>query len=409
MAVLLELLVVLAIWSIDRKHRREGTGTARSNARDNAVLVLFSTGFLVLTVASGVQGDYWAYLDEWREVLAGHVPWDLRMIPFNAYGPLFNVLAFSVYIDPLANKLLFAFCYIAYLIWLIKDLAPRRGFDVLSSWSWAAFWFLNPYPWEQIAYYGYSSILFSLACVAAVHCLTVRKDGLSGAYLAIGVLLKYIPIIALPFLATSERRLHLRLLGAFAAVVFVGMALSVAIWGPSTFLPLTYAATRKPQWSIYNVLAIPRLPFRMLIDPSQFGWIEKPLLLAAGLGAFAWSYMRKIEPVQSSVVAILATFLFYRAGNPNYEMVVLSLISYWWISNWNAFKTRSLLSALVFGYFALLAFVDYAFWWRLEFLLYDEGVMILCQFLLGCVVLVSLIRVPPATAAQLQVVSQETG
>ena len=52
---------------------------------------------------------------------------------FNAYGPLFNVLAPLVWVNPLANKLLFAFSYLVYVVWLIKDFAPRRGFYSLVA------------------------------------------------------------------------------------------------------------------------------------------------------------------------------------------------------------------------------------------------------------------------------------
>ena len=64
-------------------------------------------------------------------------------MPFNAYGPLFNVLAPLVWVNPLANKLLFAFSYLVYVIWLIKDFAPRRGFVALS---WPSVRFVAPKP-----------------------------------------------------------------------------------------------------------------------------------------------------------------------------------------------------------------------------------------------------------------------
>ena len=84
----------------------------------------------------------------------------------------------------------------------------------------------------------------SLACVAAVHSLVRSKDGVSGTYLAVGILLKYMPIVILPFLVFSERRFHFRLLCFCIGVVIFGLAVSFFIWGTSTFLPLTFAATR---------------------------------------------------------------------------------------------------------------------------------------------------------------------
>ena len=213
--------------------------------------------------------------------------WKTSKPTFNSYGPLFNALAPLVWVNPLANKLLFAFSYLAYVIWLIKDLAPRRGLVTLS-WPWLSLWILNPFPWVEIAYFGYFDVLVALACVAAVHSLISKRDGVSGSYLAVGVLLKYMPIVILPFLVFSERRFHFRLLSVCVGVVIFGLVVSTLIWGTSTFLPLALAALRPPAWSIYDVLASTHSPLRLFWDPpnpDSLDWLEKPFLVTAGLGS----------------------------------------------------------------------------------------------------------------------------
>ena len=259
--------------------------------------------FLAVTVLSWASywahGDYWGYLDEWMVVLGGRNPWlCLREVclnwpedpttlgsrtGFNPYGPLFNALAPLVWVNPLTNKLLFAFLYLAYVTWLIKDLAPRRGLITLS-WPLLSLWILNPFPWVEIAYFGYFDVLMALACVAAVHSMISKRDGVSGSYLALGVLLKFMPIVILPFLVFSERRFHFRLLSFCVGVVIVGFTVSTLIWGPSTFLPLALAAVRWPSWSIYEVLASTHsplhlfwdLPNRNFLDRNFLDWLEKP-------------------------------------------------------------------------------------------------------------------------------------
>jgi hypothetical protein len=309
---------------------------------------------------------------------------------------LFNVLAPLAWINPLANKLLFAFSYLVYVIWLIKDLAPRREFVALS-WPWVGLWLANPFPWEEIAYCGYFDILVSLTCVAAVHSLVRNKDGSSGTYLALGILLKYIPIIILPFLVFGERRLRFRLLSFCIGVVIVGLVVSVLIWGTSTFLPLTFAATRDPEWSIYIVLTSTHSPLRPFLDSPNVDWLEKLLLLTAGLGMFTWCILCQIEPALSSALAILVTLLFYRVGFANYQMVLFSLISYWAVSNWEQFRGRSFLAAYLFGYFTFLAVADLAYWWGLVgSIFYSNIVVMLFQFLLGCALLIGLVQLRPS-------------
>src|SRR5262249_25784365 len=220
LAAALHLVIVLFIWGIDRRHRVRFFDGARPYSYVNAVLFVFSVAFLALAVLSGVQGDYKDHLVEWMDVLRGSDPWEMRSTSYNAYGPLFNVLAPLTWINALANKLLFAFAYLVYVVWLTKVLAPRRGVNALS-WPWVALWLLNPFPWEQIAYFGYFDVLVSLACVAAVDSLVRGKDGASGTSLALGILLKYLPIVLLPFLVFSQRRFHFRLLNFCVGVVIL--------------------------------------------------------------------------------------------------------------------------------------------------------------------------------------------
>ena len=42
----------------------------------------------------------------------------------------------------------------------------------------------------NIVFFGHFDVLVAVACAAAVHSLVCRWDGLSGTYLALGILLK---------------------------------------------------------------------------------------------------------------------------------------------------------------------------------------------------------------------------
>ena len=352
-AIILHFGIVLFIRSIDRKHQL--LLLPRTDLHTNIVLIAFAAAFLALTILSGARGDYTAYLLEWEVVLSGRIPWLSR--PINAYGPLFNVLAPLVWINPLANKLLFACSYLAYVVWLIKDFAPRRGLIALS-WPWLVFWLLNPFPWIQIAYLGYLDVLVALACVAAVHSLIGGRDGVSGTYLAFGILLKYMPIVILPFLVFSGRRFHFRVLTSCVGVVILGFVVSVIIWGKATFWPLLFAATRPSHYSIYDVLASNHSLLRLFWDVNSLDWMEKPFLLTAGLGVFAWCMLRRTEPALSARIAVLVTLLFYRVGFINYHMVLFFLISYWAVSERKTLEGHTVRMGLLASYFGLLALLD---------------------------------------------------
>ena len=401
-AMIMHLLIVLLIKRFDRKHRLLLHGAVICSP-SNATLITFSAAFLAVTVFSWAiywaHGDYAGYLTEWMALLRGDDPWPLRggdhwpdvdglpPYPFNAYGPLFNALAPLVLVNPYINKLLFAFFYLAYVVWLIKDFGPRQGL-VVFWWPWLGFCLLNPFPWVEVAYFGYFDVLVGLACVAAVHNLIGKKEAVSGTYLGLGILLKYLPIVILPFLVFSERRFHFRLLSCCVGVVIFGLLLSVLIWGTSTFMPLTFAATRPPYWSIYDVFASAHSPLRLFRDPLD--WLEKPFLVIIGLGVFTWCVWRRTGPALSATLAVLVALLFYRMGFINYQMVLFMLISYWIVSEWRQVAKHSILMALLGGYFGVLAIQELAHWFRFP----PEPLRIgyvMFKFLSGCVLLIGLI------------------
>jgi Glycosyltransferase family 87 len=298
-----------------------------------------------------------------------------------------------VWVNPLANKLLFAFSYVVYLTWLIKDFAPRQGF-VAPSWRWLGLWLLNPFPWVEIAYFGYFDVLIGAACVAAVHSLINRKEGAAGSYLGLGILLKYMPIVILPFLGFSEGRLHARLASFCVGLVIFGLTVSFLIWGTSTFSPLMFAGTRYSHWSIYDILDSAHSPLRLVLDstnPKSVDWLERPFLLIGGLAVFAWCVIRRTGPTISAVLAVLVTLLFYRAGYINYQMVPFLLILYWILSERKWLEKEFTLLALLSGYFGVLALLEVVHWSLLtEETLYRNIVMF--KFLLGCAMLTGLMR-----------------
>ncbi len=388
-ATILHLVIVLFIVGSEHKDPLLLDNSSKPNSRTNFVLIVFSAAFLGLTALSPTRGDYPAYLREWKAVLGGHDPW---LDTGNAYGPLFNMLSLLVRINPRANKLFFAFSCLVYLIWLVKDFAPRRGLVALS-WPLSGLWLLNPFPWVEIAYFGYFDVLVALACVAAVHNVNRGKDGISGTYLALGILLKYMPIVILPFLVFGERRPHFRLF-SFCVVVFVfGLIVSVLIWGMSTFLPIGLAATRHSHWSIYDALAATN-SIRFLSDSSNldpFVWLERPLLVTTALGMFVLCVLRQTGPALSAVLAVSVTLLFYRAGYINYQMVPYLLILYWVFSERP--QLHPVLVALLGGYFDLLAILEFAHWGfypKFTGDLYSN--IVIFKFLLGCALLVGLVQ-----------------
>ena len=194
------------------------------------------------------------------------------------------MLALPGWINPLLPKLLFAFGYLAFAIWLIKDDA---GHERRPAWKNLVLltWFFNPYVWVEIPYYGHFDILVGLCCVAAVAARARRRDVLSGIGLGTGSLIKFMPTVLLPFLILDGQKFRFRLLAVGLGVIAAGMLASFLIWGVSTFQPLLFAAGRASQHlSIFRFLNGAHSPLLLFNIEENADVLAGPLMLVALCG-----------------------------------------------------------------------------------------------------------------------------
>jgi Glycosyltransferase family 87 len=404
-AVALHLTIVMMLSRSDR--RAAGEGLARDDraaGRTSLALSLLAAAFLALTVLSGTFQDYYFYLEMWYHVRHGEDPWFLVFgedggAPLNAYGPLFNPLACLAWINPLAPKLLFAFAYLLFATSAIKRFTaghPPSGPRALGLT--ALFW--NPFPWVEVAYYGHFDVLVGLACLGALRAWDWGRDIGAGLCLAAGVLLKYLPIVLLPFLAfdPDRGRIRPRFLAAALLSIVAGLALSAWIWGPSTFLPLKLAASRDARTlSIFRFFRGPYSPLPWFGLAPNLNNLS-PLSQLLGL-AWAWSWWRARKPdvEATAVVAVTITVLLYRVGYPQYQMVPFVLTAAWAVRHRDRLRNRTALAVAMAAYFGWLAAFDVYYvlveQYRMDLAWgYVREVAGLPTFFLGCAFLAAAVR-----------------
>ncbi len=370
----------------------------RNNPSLALVLGLFCSGFLAWTLLSGAHGHSYAdYLAEWREIILGRDPWGRSdTLPFNAYGPLFNVLAVLTTISPIAGKLLFALTYCAFVVWAMAKLWPTCGHHSFP-WPLALFCIFNPFPWVEIAHFGFFDVLVGIACVGAVHARLHGRDLLSGTSIAAGILLKLVPFVILPFLVVNRTRIHVRLASACLALVILGFGLSLLVWGPSTFAPMLFAGERGPVLSVYAFLGGGSDADLSVSNLAQMALASRIVLASAGLALFAWCVARNVEPALAALLAMLCTLLFYQVGYNNYQMMLFVLAAYWMARDWERLKADRMLLTGFALYFTCLAMMDVLFpivrrvsepTTATQFL---DAIYFL-KFLLGCALLFLLLR-----------------
>jgi Glycosyltransferase family 87 len=406
-AVLIAIVLHMTILLILRRYDLRAVETRpapvlRAERRVSLALFFISSVFLGVTALSGPRHDYYFYRQMWYEIERGHDPWFKIYgldghVPLNAYGPVFNLLTGLSWINPYAPKLMFAYSYTLFAISQIKGFtASRAPSSIQSMVLLALFW--NPFPWVEIAVRGHFDILVGLFCLGAIRAWTRGYDIGSGVCLALGVLLKYQPIVLLPVLALDRGRARRRFLVAALGTIAFGMGLSCLVWGTSTLSPLELAATRNAKpLSIFFFVRGHYSPFQLFGVRADFDDLAPFVLFLALLAAWAWAWVRRPDALTGAVVAAVTTVLFYRTAYPQYQMVSFVLGSSWAVRHWDRIRGRTARVIAISCYFGWLGAFD------LYYAFDDEGpgsrywhtvqyVVGLPSFLCGCAFLAGVIR-----------------
>jgi Glycosyltransferase family 87 len=363
-AIILHLTIVLTLRQFDlRAAIGRSSPDARVDRRVSFWLTIISLVFLTVTVVCGPIHDYYFYLQMWYEVRQGHDPWFFVVgangnVPLNAYGPLFNLLAGPAWIVPLAPKLLFAHTYILFAVWHIKSLtSSRRPSAVSMVMLTALFW--NPFPWVEIAIRGHFDILVALFCLGAIRAWARGHDFPSANCLALGVLLKYFPVVLLPFLALDRGRLRVRFLILAVVTIALGLGLSFAFWGPTMYSPLNFVATRRSEClSIFRFIRGLYSPIQRFIDPPGIDQLAPVVMFVAVLRAWSWYRVGHSDIESACVVAVTTTALLYQTGFPQYHMLPFALGASWTVRYWDVLRGQVARGIAIGSYFGWLAGFD---------------------------------------------------
>ena len=332
----------------------------KSRRRDR-MLMAFSASFLAFATLTGPRQDYVAYVEVWNAILQGQDPWWVHPVwgyPLNAYGPLFNPIAIFVGWNVLIPKLLVTYAYLAFVVWIVKLWANRPRSATISRVGLIAL-VANPYAWVEVAYFGHLDVVIAITCVGALHARRLGKDTLAGVSLALGILLKYLPVVLLPFLVVDTRRIRLRTALATVLTFAVGMGLSYLAWGPSMFRPLRFAMTRGSSLlSIFRFLRGTASPLRWITENPNVDYLALPCLALTGLGIFAWCVRNRVSPAIGMILGTLTTLLFYRVGFPQYPMTLFLLVLYALVEGELRVEGDRFLRVVLIGYFGALGLFD---------------------------------------------------
>jgi hypothetical protein len=326
------------------------------------MFVLIATAFwCYIAIRTGAHLDYEWYLLQWDVILKGvEPPWVAHTR--NAYGPLYNMLAYLTLVDPFAPKLLFVFVWCWATAFLIGRVLVRGG-SVIHAWALAVGMLATPYFPIAVAHYGFFDILPAGLCLLAVHLRIKNRDGWAGSVLAAAVLLKFYPIALLPFLMLDGRKLRIRL-GVWCVGLFaLGMFSSYLVWGESTWRPLIYAAERPSKYlSIFVFLRGAYSPLGIFMENPNVDFLTVPSMVVFGGTAWLFCWWKKVDLVPACIAGMSIGLQFYKAGHIQFLAVVVLLIMYWVACGGCSFRRHKA---------AVVAAAGSLLWWTVFIVIYS--------------------------------------
>jgi hypothetical protein len=276
----------------------------------------------------GATLDYDDYIVHWRLVLeGGQAPWGEHST--NAYGPLYNMLAWIAWVDPFLPKSLFVGVWVCSGVWL-ATFALRRWQPVWLGYGIVLVALGGPFFVLLVSHYGFNDILPAVLCLIAVHLRLKNRDAGAGAALAAAVLLKYYPAAMLPLLMLDGRRLRWRLGAWCVGITGAGMAASFWYWGESTLHPLAFGAERPSKWlSIFRFLRGPYSPLGLVMDEPNADALSMPAMVIFGGAVWLTCWVRRVPTAPACIAGLATALQFYKVGHVQFQMSVVLLMFYY--------------------------------------------------------------------------------
>ncbi len=268
----------------------------------------------------GIKHDYVHYIRQWQLVLDGADPWSTS----NAYGPIHTVLAFLLPYGVLAPKFFVVTALLLANAALFVSLLRERGLAPISLI------YVLAIPTNVLTIgvsfiYGLNDALVAALIVGAV-LLRLREHFIAcGVLIGLAALVKFYPLLLLPFFALDERRLRWPVILSGLAVFLVGMCLAMAVWGQRPLHPIFHGSARDAKlMSILKSLA------NLHVKSEVLTWLKhyNSAVVAAGVAmTFVCTWIAKRNWLEAAVLGYLVMLTLYKVGHQQFYLPWLFMVA----------------------------------------------------------------------------------
>lgn len=284
-----------------------------------AGLAIWSVCMIWISWDYGVVHDYRAYLKQWRSLIETGDPW----IRGNAYGPLHQVVGLLYPVDRLAPKMLMVGAMVVANFALFFDLVRTRR---VTPIQWV---YLLAIPTNLLIYivailYGLNDALVAALLIAAVLARHRSLWVTCGTFVALAALLKFYPLLLLPFFAIDTTRINWRVLISGGLVFAAGLIAAWMAWGNGFLDAMLFGANRGPK--LLSVIRSIDAAFGRNAAAALITYNTEMVMLGV-LGAFALSIRMRLVWLESAVLGYLVMLTVYKVGHNQFYIPWLFMVA----------------------------------------------------------------------------------
>ena len=243
----------------------------------------------------------------------------------NSYGPLHTLIGYLLPAGQLAPKLFIVGALLVANAALALSLLRERGMSPILIV------YLLAVPTNVLVVgvgvvYGLNDALVAALLVMAVLLRLRGKFVATGIAIGAAALLKYYPLLLLPFFALDGKRLHWPVLASGLAVFCAGMAAAYALWGEGLLERMSYGVGRgakhlsilRPLRTFLGKVGI----VRWLLDYNAY-------VVVSGVAVtFLLTWRSKgVNWLEAAVLGYLVMLTLYKVGNQQFYLPWLFMVA----------------------------------------------------------------------------------
>ena len=278
--------------------------------------------------------DYVTYTLNWDHILSGEDPWlgaqPDQSIPQNVYGPIYVLFAYPYSVYNKLPRIMWTLFLYGLSYWLITQIFNSSRIDESYKIILSLVLLLSPFLWITTVYFAQFDIVVAVLSLAAIEAKRRGRNVLSGILISMAVSLKYYPIVIVPFLFISKKKVDVKFITLFILFTAIIFVTSYGIWKDSLFIPIKLAASRPSKLlSIFRFLRGEYSFLKLCNGINNADIFSLPLLIISGGIVFIIYLIKDMDFITGSVLAVTVTLLFYKVGHQNYHVVLYIYLIYW--------------------------------------------------------------------------------